>query len=295
MLPNFLIVGAAKAGTTSLFYYLQQHPEITFPDLKEPKYFSSINLRFPHRGIGDSVVDKFAIKELSDYKRIFYDCSTKRIGEASPDYLYYYQKTPGEIKKVLGDVPIIIILRDPVRRAFSAYSYLVRDSRERLQFRDALDIEESRIKNNYDFIWAYKKGGLYHDQVKAYIEVFSDVKVLLLEDFIVNKDCEIKSIFDFLNVDTKFKVDFSIVHNPSGKPSNCLVKLLLSRNNMFSQSFREVMKRYINRGLLEKYSSYFLIKEKIKTEDELYLRKYFQNDIFRLEELLNIDLSDWKL
>ena len=145
MLPNFLIVGASKCGTTALYYYLKQHPEISFPDLKEPKYFSSINAKFPHEGIGDISVDKYAVRSFDEYSSLFSNIQNVRVGEASPDTMYYYNKTVEEIKEKLGDIPIIIALRDPVRRGFSAYMYLKRDSREKLSFIDSL-MEEEYLK-----------------------------------------------------------------------------------------------------------------------------------------------------
>ena len=75
MLPNFLIIGASKCGTTALYYYLKQHPEISFSELKEPKYFSSINEQFPHNGVGDISVDKYAIRSFEEYKSLFSNVS----------------------------------------------------------------------------------------------------------------------------------------------------------------------------------------------------------------------------
>ena len=109
------------------------------------KYFSSVNELFPHNGIGDISVDNYAIKSLVDYKLLFSDIDNKRVGEASPDTIYFYNNTPSHIKEVLGDVPIIIVLRDPVKRAFSAFMYLKRDSREHLSFRDGLIAEDKRL------------------------------------------------------------------------------------------------------------------------------------------------------
>ncbi len=294
MLPNFLIVGSAKAGTTSLYYYLQQHPEISFPELKEPKYFSSLNLQFPHKGTGDSTVDKFAIKSFEEYKKLFNNLNTKRIGEASPDYLYYYEKTPDEIYQKLGDIPIIIILRSPIKRAFSAYSYLTRDSRETLTFKEALEKEEYRQNNNYDFIWSYKRGGLYYEQVRAYKNRFTNVKVLLLEEFSKDPEKEMASIFEFLQVDTSFRVSTEVTHNVSGKPSNFIARFLLSRDNNVSQILRELLKKYVRREWLEKISSKFMIKEKILDTDANFLKDYYQEDIHKLEKLLDKDLSIWK-
>ena len=294
MLPNFLIIGASKCGTTALYYYLKQHPEISFPDLKEPKYFSSLNELFPHNGIGDISVDKYAIKSLSEYKKLFAGIENKRVGEASPDTIYFYNKTAPHIKETLGDVPIIIMLREPVKRAFSAFMYLKRDSREQLNFRDGLLTEDERLKNNWDFIWGYKKCGLYYNQVKTFMDNFSNVKVVLQEDLKKNTTTVLKDIYSFLAVDENFKTDISIQHNESGVPNNLISKFLLSRDNIVSTVIREIMKRLIPRNLLEKVASKSLEKISILERDKTYLKPYFYTDICKLEKLINKDLSSLK-
>ena len=294
MLPNFLIIGASKCGTTALYYYLKQHPEISFSDLKEPKYFSSVNESFPHNGIGDRSVDRYAIKSLTEYKALFADIDNKRVGEASPDTLYFFDKTASHIKETLGDVPIIVMLRNPVKRAFSAFMYLKRDSREKLNFRDGLLAENIRLKDNWDFIWGYKKCGLYYNQVKSFMDNFSNVKVVLQEDLKNDTSATLEDIYSFLEVDAKFKTDVSIKHNESGMPNNIFSKFLLSRNNIFSTVIRELMKRFIPRDLLEKIVSKSLERMSILEKDEIALKPYFFNDICKLENLINKDLSSWK-
>ncbi|MDC0249371.1 sulfotransferase [Flavobacteriales bacterium] len=294
MLPNFLIIGASKCGTTALYYYLTQHPEISFPKLKEPKYFSSINTVFPHNGIGDISVDKYAIKSLEDYKILFSNINNKRVGEASPDTIYFHNTTTHQIKEDLGDIPIIIMLREPVRRAFSAFMYLKRDSREKLNFREGLLAESERLDNNWDFIWGYKKCGIYYDQVKAFMDNFSNVKVILAEDLRKETSLVLKDIYSFLDVDATFKSDISIIHNESGIPNNPVSKFLLSRNNIISTAIREIMKKLIPRQILEKIASKSLDRVKILDEDARSLKPYFHDDICKLEKLIKKDLSSWK-
>lgn len=292
--PNFLIVGAAKAGTTALYYYLKQHCEIGFPELKEPKYFSSLNLSFPHKGPGDMSVDKYVIKKKRNYLNLFKNLNEfKRIGEASPDYLFYHKNTAPVIKEFLGDIPIVIVLRNPVKRAFSAYMYLKRDSRESLSFSDALDAEENRLANNWDFIWGYKKGGLYYEQVKTFINTFSNVKIIFQEDLKSNTNIILKEIYRFLDVDSEFQADVSIEHNPSGIPKNMFSKLILSRKNIFSSQFREFLKLVIPRKFLENIARRTLVKNKINIDDENLLKKYFREDIVNLEKLINKKISQW--
>ena len=294
MLPNFLIIGASKCGTTALYYYLKQHPEISFSTIKEPKYFSSINEEFPHNGIGDISVDNYAIKSLEEYKKLFSYIKNKRVGEASPDTIYFHNTTTRQIKEDLGDIPIIIMLREPVKRAFSAFMYLKRDSREKLNFSDGLLAETERLNNNWDFIWGYKKCGIYYNQVKAFMDKFSNVKIVLAEDLRNQTPAVLKDIYSFLEVDTTFKTDISISYNESGIPKNFLSNFLLSRNNIISTVIREIMKKLIPREILEKVASKSLEKVTISDEDAKDLKPYFYDDICKLEKLIKKDLSAWK-
>lgn len=294
MKPNFLIVGAAKAGTTALYYYLRQHPEIGFPNLKETKYFSTGMLNLSHNGIGDDSIDKYAVKNLTEYLNLFKNlASYKRIGEASPDYLLYHKQTAPLIKETLGDIPIIISLRNPVKRAFSAYSYLKRDSRETLSFRDGLDAEEDRLSDNWDFMWGYKKVGLYFEQVKTFLNTFSNVKVILQEDLKTDTSRVLKELYSFLNVDPNFTTNTSIEHNPSGTPKNSIAKFLLNRNSKVSVNLREFLKSVIPRTILEKVASYSLEKKSMSKLEQELLKKYFADDVTKLEILLGRDLSKW--
>lgn len=291
--PNFLIVGAARSGTTSLYYYLKQHPDISFPRLKEPKYFSSVTRKFPQRGPGDINIDKYIIKNRREYIKLFKNLNTIRVGEASPDYLYYHQHTSEEIYNELGDIPIIIILRNPILRAFSAYSYQKRDNREKLSFRAALEKEEERLANNYDFMWAYKNYSLYYEKVLSYTKRFSKVKIILTEELKADTKMLLKEIFLFLGVDSNFSPQTDVVHNVSGDPSNFLTKFVLNRESRISTISRELLKKIIPRLILEKYSNKHLNKTKIADKDYDYLESVLREDVVKLNNVISQDLYKW--
>jgi len=292
-LPSFLIVGAAKSGTTSLYYELNSNPEIGFPSLKEPKFFSSLNLKFPHCGPGDVSVDKYAVTNISEYKSLFENINGKVIGEISPDYLFYHESTIPNIKAILGDIPIVIILRNPVDRAYSAYTYLVRDSRETESFEMALKIEKDRLSKNYDFIWGYVACSEYYKQVKAYMDAFSKVKVIILEEYIIDKESTLESLSKFIGAE-KCKINLERKkYNASGIPTNIFASFVLSRNNSFSLWLRWLLKKTIKRELLEKVSQRFMKKNNMDLATRLYLQDYFREDIKKMEVLLGRDLSIW--
>lgn len=294
-LPNFVIAGATRSGTTSLYYYLKQHPEIRFPDLKEPRYFSSINLKLPQAGPGDNTVDEKLITNISDYTRLYADIKGyKRIGDASSEYLYHYEETADEIHKVLNDIPVLIILRNPIERAYSAYNNLVRDGRECETFEKGLELEDFRIKNNWDMMWAYKSVGMYYKQVEKYMKVFSRVHVIIFEEFVKNADYHLGSVYDFLGILKDVNVDTGVSYSHSGTPKNKFIGWVTSRNNQYIYPLRKAVMESLPRSLLEKFAEKMYSKSQIKPETREYLRSYYQQDIKRLEDLLSKDLSHWQ-
>lgn len=292
--PNFLIIGAAKAGTTSLYYYLKQHQDIGFPSLKESKYFSSSCIDFPQKGPGDWSFDNYQIKDESKYFKLFENLKGfKKIGEASPDYLFYHEHTAKKILNKLGNIPIIIMLRNPIDRAYSAYSHLVRDGREHISFREALLLEKERSLNGWDFLWRYKKGSMYYSQVKTFLNIFTEVKIVIFEEFISDPLFYINDILKFLKLERLKSIKISN-HNPSGVPTNFISRFILNRNSKLSVQIREFLKRNISRGLLENIAKKSLKKNKIKKEDREFLSNIFKEDIQNLESLLGINLKIWK-
>jgi len=293
--PNFIIVGVSRCGTTSLFQYLKQHPEIGFSRIKEPKFFSSKNINFPHTGPGDNTVDSKIIKNEEQYFESFKHLQNfKVVGEASSDYFYYHEHTIAEIKESLGDVKIIICLRNPIERAYSAYSNLIRDSRETLTFENAIPQETDRLSSNYDWMWAYRKGGLYSDGVIAFNAAFSNVKVILLDDLEQKPKKVIEEVCNFLNVSPNINIDYSTKYSHSGKPKNKLIAFLTNRNNKLMYSIREVIIRVIPRGILETIASKLFTKDKIDRTTRSELQDYFRKDIKILEKIIQKNLKNWK-
>ncbi|MDQ6981828.1 MAG: sulfotransferase [Mariprofundus sp.] len=294
-LPNFVIAGVARCGTTSLYYYLKQHPEIGFPNKKEPKYFSSLGQQFPHNGPGDHTVDKVMVQNLEHYQQLFQGLgSFKRIGEASSDYLYFHRHSAARMRRVLGDVPIILCLRNPVDRAYSAYNNLVRDQRETLDFAKALAAEEERLANNWDWMWAYKAGGLYADQVSTFLNTFSQVKIVIFEDLKQDADAVVQELFAFLAVDEAVPVDTSTLYSHSGKAKNRWVAFLSNRENPLAFALRRIAMKLASRSVLERIASRSLEKEEMSPVIREELKAYFHSDVERLEVLLGRKLEVWK-
>lgn len=293
--PNFLIAGVARCGTTSLYHYLRQHPQIGLPTIKEPKYFSSLSLVLPQNGIGDETVFSKIVSNEKQYDQLFlplknYDC----IGEASSDYFYYNQSVIPKVKEKLGDVKIIICLRNPVDRSYSAYSNLIRDSRETLSFAEALEEEDNRVANNWDWMWHYKNGSLYSEALEYFQNEFSNVHIVLFEDLESHPKKVLRDIFKFLNVNENIDVDVNTRYSHSGKPNNSIVAALTNRNNPLIFKFREIALKMIPRKYLENIASKLFKKDDLDLKVRKNLQSFFAKDISKLEKLIQRDLSNWK-
>ena len=297
-LPNFLIVGAAKSGTTSLYKYLLEHPDIYLPQKrKELRFFSSMSADY--KGPGDENINQSIIQSIDEYKVFFDDVVyQKAIGESSPDYLYHYEKSVENIKKYLGDVKIIIILREPVSRAYSHYLMYVRDGREELSFEDALINENDRIQNNWEWGWAYKYAGLYHTQVKAYLENFSNVKVYLFDDLKNDESKLMKDLYGFLDVDASFiATNLDEKFNISGVPKYKFIQKLITQKNIIKTIVKPIMDFVLSakmkKTIVDRIKNKNLIRKAMSEGTKKELKEFYAEDIKKLELLIDRDLSIW--
>jgi len=298
-LPNLLIVGAAKCGTSSLHKYLDQHPEIFMSKVKEPRFLSSQVNPFPLNGPGDHKVEAWYVKNYDDYIKLFEGSEGYPVvGESSADTLYFYKGTIPVIKKYLGDPRIIIMLRNPVKRAFSAYQHLVRDLREDLSFEDGLVEEHNRIRNNFELIYHYTTASLYYDSVKAFLDNFSSVKVILTEEQESRPQQVLRDIFRYLNVDPNCDVNTDIRYNVSGKPKSQWLHQFFFEGNMARRLAQPIVRSLFSHEtrtrIAQKIQEKNLTRLTINPDTKKKLQEYFEEDIQKLEKLLNRDLSLWR-
>ncbi len=172
--PNFFFVGAHKSGTTSLYFYLKQHPQVFMPALKEPHFFSGFRpyseMPFPHPRVSDEAT----------YLRLFSQAAGyKAVGEASSSYLCD-EGVANRIHAAIPHAKIVIVLRDPVGRAFSQYLMDVREGWQKLPFYEALLEDRNRPEKGWGVSHMYVEPGLYREQVERYLKVFGPKQVLVL-------------------------------------------------------------------------------------------------------------------
>lgn len=291
-MPNFLIVGAAKAGTTSLYEYLRQHPEIYMPEWKELSFY-----------IGDPDGPLHKVRKPGYYYKVFANAhGYKAVGEASTSYLFD-EAAPTIIRENLGAINIIIILRDPVAMSYSLYNHQARKEGETIaDFESALEVEDQRRqdarfkKNCYGWHanYYYYHRGLYYRQVKRYIEAFGRerVKILLFQELAADSVGVVREAYRFLGVDDSFEPDIK-VHNPAGGIIS--VPKFWEDTGLFLKTFQFVFSKNLVKKIPHLLRN---IGRKppppINPETAHRLRANFENDICRLESLINKDLSAWK-
>ena len=299
--PNFLIVGAAKSGSTSLYQYLSQHPEVFMPVNKEPNYFVAEYQQKMAKNCPSYKIDmNRMVFDENAYYNLFNKATLdhKAIGEASVTYLFKPEFAIPKIKKELGDPKIIIILRNPIKRAFSHYSYACELGLENLSFGQAIDAENFRLENNWSSTFAYLNQGLFYSQVKAYKNAFTNVHILILDDFIKDKQFELQKIYNFLGIDSKFKNSFEEKFNVSGIAKNKLLHKFLVHDDLVKNKIRSIASLFVSDEKLRKFARKLRTMNQgdkllISEYDNQKLKEIYNDDINALSKLLNLDLTKW--
>jgi len=293
--PGFIVAGSAKCGTTSVFHYASQHPDIYLPRKESFFFISSVH---SSANRADPLYRRRVISSLNDYKSLFADCSAEKVvGEIATGYLYYYKYAIPEIKQVLGDPGIVIILRNPVERAYSGYAHLLKSRVTNKSFGDQLRREKYYQQNNYDFMWYLIDLGFYSQQVKAYIENFSNVKIMLFDDLKNNATTFMQDFFEFVGVDSAFTPDTSIRYNTSGIPSDKLHNRFLYQKNIKGFLRRSAKLLFSDKSY--KHIRIFLRDRSLEKTPELPAALYsellllYKDDIHLLQGLVDKDLTSW--
>lgn len=301
--PDFLIVGAARAGTTTIYSHLSKHPMVFMPKVKEPMFFSVYSQDAFYIDPKSKKRVSFIIKELEGYLNLFQSAENyKLLGEASTWYLYHYQSTIKNLKKIyserFNDLKIIIILRNPVERVWSHYWMKKRNGEEQLDFEKAINPEtiRHRIDNHlipgYDYIGFSK----YYNQVKAYKENFEYVKILIFEELKKSISEGITEILQFLGVDAFnfYKKEKEL--NVSGKPKDkvaLLLDKLIFKPNVLKSCLKFLVPFSVRTNLKYSLGKKILKKESLSNHQRQILIDMYKEDVLQLGKLIDKDLSNW--
>lgn len=285
--PNLFLVGAPKAGTTSVCMYLKSHPQIFVPEIKEPNFFLDVGPNCP-------TADK--IKDKEKYLRLFEKgFEFKYRADCSVSYLHSME-TPQMIKNEIDDAKILIILRNPYERLYSHWLMDVREGYQKHNFVDAIKNDIKTTKKGFCYSHMYIECSLYYESVNRYLELFGkqNVLVLLYDDLKVNPKLFVTKILNFLNVDETSDLNFNKNYNVAGVPRNSFyqalfhnMKLRMIAKKYLPSNFRSILRGIITKQVNSKPNSYESI-------DYNFLIPYFENDISNTEKLINVNLEQWK-
>ncbi len=303
VMPNFLVIGAGKSGTTSLNDYLAQHPDIYMSPVKEPNYFALKN-ESPLSSLSDPEQMYHypqAVYKREAYEQLFEDVRGEQvIGEVSPMYLYN-PEAPIAIDQEIPNVRLVAILRDPVDRLYSRYMHLARDNRLGSLSLDSLFDKDSLWWRRPDLI----PEGFYGEYLQRYLLIFprEQIKLFTFNDFKQNTREVLREIYEFLGVDASFEPQVTVRRNKSGVIKNPLINAVLGGNgtlkrkleNMLPSAMSWVKKQpVLNKGLTHlrnQFLKYDPLNSNLRCK--IYQDIYAQ-DIARLEKLTTLDLTAWK-
>lgn len=285
--PNLFIVGAPKAGTTSLYKYLTRHPDIFMSTPKEVNYFSSGEI------IRQQLYYKsYSVNTLKDYEQLFINGKNKKIvGEASVSYLFY-PEVPEKIYKFNPKAKIIILLRDPIERGFSHYLMDLRLGLVNIPFDDII-LKTSYEKKINLYYQQYVKLGFYYEQVKRYFDTFgkNQVKILLTEEINCDITNVLSSIYTFLEISDEQIPNVKKKYNVYRSTNNKILKILYSFKilRLFMSLILTNNKKDSIKNLLFTDKNKPTINQKTR-EHLLHIYKF---DNLKLEELISRNLSHW--
>lgn len=295
-LPNFLVIGAAKAGTTSLYRYLEQHPDVFMSAIKEPRFFALEGRPVEFCGPGDERVYDETATTLEGYRRLFARAGRARaVGEASVLYLPH-PRAAAAIAGRIPDARLIVVLRNPAERAYSAFLYRTRDGYEPLRtFEAALADEPRRIAAGWYYGWHYRDQGFYHRHLRRYFERFdrARIRVHLHEDLVRDPLGVVRDLFAFLGVDPDFRPDVSVRHNPSGRPRNARIQRWLTRRHPLKEAIKRVVPEQWGHRVIARVQRVNLERPPLRPDTRAALTDGYREDVRQLEALLGRDLSHW--
>lgn len=287
-LPDFFVLGVAKGGTTSLHYYLRQHPALFLPYVKELHFFDADDERFA--------------SGLDRYLRYFSEAGSRLVGEATPSYFRNVETAAARMRRLYGDAPprFLLLLRDPVERAYSHYLHNVSEGRESLSFEEALRAEQADPESKRRAWKAYFTDGVYVDTLAEWFEQFprARFRILLSADLEQNTDAALRDIFQFLGVDPAVEVDTDAHLNRTGEQQSRVLGALLTH---IPARLRSLARRWspewvrlgVEQFVRRRSTGDATDRPTLDPSLERRLRARYAPHVRRLATMIDRDLSAW--
>lgn len=285
-LPTFFIIGAAKAGTTSLHFYLDQHPEIGMSTVKEPHFFAG-----PENGIP---FPPERVADLDRYEALF-DPAYRVRGEASPSYTNAPRRegVPERIKELVPEAKLIYLVRDPVERTLSHYQHKTASGKERRPLEEAL----AGLDDPYCYLACHS---LYGRQLELYLEHFPAEDVLVVDQaqLLDDRPATLRRVFSFLDVDPGFeseRFDEELWRTSERRVSppghhGFIARTIVPRTRWVPAGARASLRRTWERAFWRQ-----LEKPELTPAQRERLQEFFAPDVERLRALSGERFATWSL
>lgn len=310
--PNFFVIGAAKCGTTTLYDFLDQHPEVYMSPIKEPHHFSKdivmenftdeyklyLNSRnfkleeFLNSDFTTKMWDWY-IADFNQYIKLFKKVSNeKAVGEISNGYLFS-SVAAKEIKAKYPNAKIVMLLRNPMDRAYSHYLANLRDGRTTLSFKEELIADNKKQRKGWCISHCYTEMGMYSEQIKRFTDTFDkeQIKIFLNDDFKKDPEAIAKDLFTFLGVNTSVNIDYHKKQNEARLPKSAALIKFITQSGLKRRVFR-LMPKSVQDVILPLFFKEGKIPKMLE-EDRKWLSALFREDILKTQTIIGRNLSSW--
>jgi hypothetical protein len=296
--PTFLVAGAARSATTAVVEVLRAQANVFITQPKEPHYFAFAGHKVDFRGPGDNeTMNRVSVTDTRRYLSLYDNSTNQHVarGEGSVSTLYYYSHSIGEIRKMNPQMKIVLLLREPIARAYSSFQYLrARGYEPIVDFAEALRQEPQRKAANWHHLWHYTSMSHYGPQVSALMAAFGheQVRVWLYEDLVADPSIVLSSIVEFVGGSGGASLSRIQKVNVSGEvrlPRLHAMQLWLARQ----PTLRALVKRVVPFGTRERIRTAGLRATSIPEVCRAELSAAFKDDVMELRSLLGRSLAEW--
>ncbi|MFT4680398.1 MAG: hypothetical protein ACI9FU_000731 [Granulosicoccus sp.] len=287
---DFLIIGTQKAGTTSLYNYIDEHPQIFVPEVKEIQYF--VDDRFYKQGP----------KYLAPFFKGSEDAKARGMAYV---HMLPFADCPKRVAEFNPEMKVIVMLRDPLKRAYSAYNFAAKNGWEKkgVSFLESFDLEPVRLNGNYTerYELGYFNNGLYHRHLSNWAKWFSKEKMLILKDSELRHEREttLKRVFAFLGVEQEASINLKVEHNKAGGIKNpALQKVLLDKEAGWKRKLGAVIPKPVKVALranvikpVMEWNQKEEASKPITAEEKAAIAPYFKDDLDALKRDFDINFD----
>lgn len=284
-LPRFFCIGAQKAGTTTLHHILARHARISLPEIKETKFF---------------IDDALYQQGFDYYRKTFFnaDATGKIEGEIDPDCLFF-PSAAQRIYHYAPDSKLIVLLRDPIDRAYSHYLMSVRRGFEKLSFEDAMAAEAKRMQGDWidQIHFSYIRRGFYSTQIRSFTDYFPrrNFLFLLFDELATDQQACIDKVCNFLQIDRLEMRGQPIKSNPATMPIFMWLSSVLHHRGLLKRVAKTVLS---HDGMVAKAVRYVRTKNMVPVEKKplgietrCRLVELYREDIEAVSRMIEIDLN----